>query len=259
AARGSACGGGRLASRRVRQDQRAGGGAVSTALPPGFRVRIADSVRVLDGGTALIGGSPTRLLRLKPRAAELLASGVLTVTDAVTAALARRLLDAGIACPALAPAGDAASRVTVVIPVHDNRSGIDRLLPALEGIEVIVVDDGSPEPVRAAGARVIRHDAPHGPAAARNRGLAEARTELVAFLASDTVPRGGWLEVLAAHFSDPAVALAAPRIAALDTGDPAVAAGGGGILGTGLARYEEVRSSLDLGPVPGPVVPGTPV
>src|SRR5699024_4575138 len=82
---------------------------------------------------------------------------------------------------------------------------------------------------------------------------------LVAFLDSDTVPRGDWLEVLAAHFSDPAVALAAPRIAALDTGDPAVAAGGGGILGTGLARYEEVRSSLDLGPVPGPVVPGAPV
>src|SRR5699024_7921348 len=143
-----------------------------------------------------------------------------------------------------------------VIPVHDNRSGIDRLLPALEGIEVIVVDDGSPEPVRAPGARVIRHDAPHGPAAARNRGLAEARTELVAFLDSDTVPRAGWLEVLAAHFADPAVALAAPRIAALETGDAALRTGAGaGVFSRGLARYEEVRSSLDLGPVPGPVVP----
>lgn len=228
---------------------------MSNALPPGFRVRIAESVRVLDGGTALIGGSPTRLLRLKPRAAELLAAGGLTVSDAVTGALARRLLDTGIAHPALAPVDGSTSRVTVVIPVHDNQSGIDRLLRALEGADVIVVDDGSPQQVRAPGARVIRHRKPRGPAAARNRGLAEARTELVAFLDSDTVPREGWLDVLAAHFADPAVALAAPRIAALEAGPGR----GTGVLAAGLARYEEVRSSLDLGPVPGPVVPGTPV
>lgn len=220
-------------------------------LPVGFRVRIGAGVRVLDGGAALVGGAPTRLLRLKPRAAGLLGGGELTVVDAATAALARRLLDTGIAHPALSPADAPADEVTVVIPVHDNQRGLDRLLPVLVGVRVIVVDDGSPRPVEAPGALVMRHDAPRGPAAARNAGLAAARTGLVAFLDSDTVPRTGWLDTLAAHFADPAVALAAPRIAAL--GD-----GSGGRAGA-LARYEQIRSSLDLGPRPGPVVPGTPV
>ncbi|QDQ96943.1 mycofactocin biosynthesis glycosyltransferase MftF [Tomitella fengzijianii] len=233
---------------------------MSDGLPIGFRVRVGASVRVLDGGTALIGGAPTRLLRLKPRAAELLASGELTVVDAVTGALARRLLDAGIAHPALSPADIGLSaeplhEVTVVIPVHDNQPGIDRLLRALVGVPVIVVDDGSPAPVHAPGARIIRHDAPRGPAAARNAGLAACDTALVAFLDSDTVPRPGWLDALSAHFTDPSVALAAPRITALDAADEPENAWPG----AGLTRYEEIRSSLDLGAAPGPVVPGTPV
>lgn len=225
---------------------------MTAALPVGFRIRLDSAVRRLDDGTALIGGSPTRLLRLKPRAAQLLATGEMTVVDTVTGALARRLLDTGIAHPALPPADRSACDVTVVIPVHDNQSGIDRLLPALVGVRVIVVDDGSQDPVAAPGARIIRHGTARGPAAARNSGLAAADSEFVAFLDSDTVPRPGWLDTLTAHFADPAVALAAPRVAALEA--PAR-----GIIAGGLARYEEIRSSLDLGPDPGPIVPGTPV
>ena len=114
---------------------------------------------------------------------------------------------------------------------------------------MIVVDDGSADPaaVRAvaerAGAAVLRHPTPRGPAAARNAGLAAARTPLVAFLDSDVVPEPGWLEPLLARLADPAVGLVAPRIVAL----PPV---------TGwLGRYEAVRSSLDLGPDPALVVP----
>jgi mycofactocin glycosyltransferase len=80
-------------------------------------------------------------------------------------------------------------------------------------------------------------------AAARNTGLAAARTPLVAFLDSDVVPEPGWLDPLLAAFADPAVGLAAPRIVALAP-----------VTGW-LGRYEAVRSSLDLGPDPALVVP----
>ncbi|HEX9174859.1 MAG TPA: mycofactocin biosynthesis glycosyltransferase MftF, partial [Mycobacterium sp.] len=68
-------------------------------------------------------------------------------------------------------------------------------------------------------------------------------TDFVAFLDSDVVPRRGWLEALLGHFSDPAVALVAPRIVGLSHGDNMI------------ARYEAVRSSLDLGRREAPVVP----
>jgi mycofactocin system glycosyltransferase len=81
----------------------------------------------------------------------------------------------------------------------------------------------------------LRHESSRGPAAARNTGLRSATTDFVAFLDSDVVPRKGWLEVMLGHFSDPAVALVAPRIVALEPE------------GNALARYEHARSSLDLG------------
>src|SRR6202007_410017 len=90
---------------------------------------------------------------------------------------------------------------------------------------------------------IIRHAQSKGPAAARNTGLAACATDFVAFLDSDVVPRRGWLEALLGHFSDPAVALVAPRIVGLAQSDNLV------------ARYEAVRSSLDLGRREAPVVP----
>ena len=50
---------------------------------------------------ALLGGSPLRLVRLAPRARDLLAGDRLVVRDATTAELAGRLLDAGLAAPDL--------------------------------------------------------------------------------------------------------------------------------------------------------------
>jgi mycofactocin system glycosyltransferase len=115
---------------------------------------------------------------------------------------------------------------------------------------VVVVDDGSADESGVAavaaehGVKVLRRDRCGGPAAARNTGLAGVRTELVAFLDSDCVPPAGWIEALADHFADPLVAAVAPRVVALATH-------------TAAGRYEQARSSLDLGVVPARVVPGS--
>ncbi len=171
----------------------------------------------------------------------MIGDGYLEVTGPKSAVVARRLLDSGVANPRprLLPSPDA---VTVIVPLHNNADGLARLLAALRGHNVIVVDDGSDQPVRIPESRgtrcrvtVLRHDERQGPAAARNAGLRAATSEFVAFLDSDVVPRSGWLEVMLGHFSDPEVALVAPRIVALDPESNA------------LARYEHTRSSLDLG------------
>jgi GT2 family glycosyltransferase len=282
-------------------------------LPDGFAVRLDGRTRRLDGGAALLGLSSGRLLHLAPAARRLLDAGAgpggadLIVRDATSARLARRLLDAGVAHPAVldpgAPTGPGIAEVTVVVPVKDRPDGLRRLLATLAetapagiesapaGIEparvggetarvgsetaavplagpggttgdavglaeVIVVDDGSADPgacragveqsVLGSRVRLIRHPSSRGPAAARNTGAAAAGTALVAFLDSDVVPEPGWLAPLLAHLADPAVALAAPRIAALPPASGAVG---------WLDRYERLRSSLDLGPDPGPIVP----
>src|SRR6478735_1396152 len=218
-------------------------------LPDGFAVQVDRRVKVLGEGAALLGGSPTRLLRLAPAAQTMLNGGRLEVHDALSAQVARTLLDATVAHPRPA-SGPSHRNVTVVIPVRDNESGVHRLVSALRGMRVVVVADGSATPIQQSdfdgkhcNVQVLRHPHNKGPAAARNTGLAVCRTDFVAFLDSDVVPRRGWLEALLGHFCDPAVALVAPRIVNLAQPDSLV------------ARYEAVRSSLDLGQREAPVVP----
>ncbi|KGH46754.1 glycosyl transferase family 2 [Modestobacter caceresii] len=223
-------------------------------LPDGFTVVLGPGVERRDGGTALLGGSPARLLRLAPAAQELLAGDRLEVTDARSAALAARLLDAGVAAPEVpaVPRPD----VTVVVPVKDRTDGLARLLAALRadpgtaGCPVVVVDDGSADPAAvaavAAGTRLLRHEHARGPAAARNAGLRVADTDAVAFVDSDCVPEPGWLATLAGHLADPRLALVAPRITALDLAQPGW-----------VARYEALDSALDMGPAAARVAPGT--
>ncbi|KQS58514.1 glycosyl transferase family 2 [Geodermatophilus sp. Leaf369] len=223
-------------------------------LPDGFVVALDPRVRRRDAGATLLGGSPLRLLRLAPRARELLAGDGLTVADPTTAALAGRLLDSGLAHPRLVPVTPAG--VTVVVPVKDRTAGLDRLLTAVRAdpqtaaVPVVVVDDGSADPGAVARvcaahrADVVRHEVARGPSAARNAGLRTAGTTAVAFLDSDCVPRPGWLGVLAAHLADPRLAVVAPRITAL-AGDGSGWVGG----------YEDAVSALDMGRHPAPVAP----
>ena len=228
-----------------------------TLVPAGFRMRADPATRLVAGGSVLAGGSPLRVLRLTPRGARQVAAWLAgaPVPDNVPArALARRLLDAGIAHPdpgGRALPGPGLADVTVVIPVRDRHAELACCLAGLRGMpRVIVVDDCSADPAAiagiaaAAGARVLRRPVNGGPGAARNTGLAAAGTDLVAFLDSDCVPRPGWLDRLLPHLADPAVGAVAPRIV------PHAEAA------TWLARYEGVSSTLDMGARPSIVRPG---
>jgi mycofactocin system glycosyltransferase len=222
----------------------------------------------------LVGGSPVRVLRLTPAGARHVSgwlAGTPVLDNPKARALARRLLDTGIAHPAPGraalgtPAHDPPAPstptpvcgwdpgdVTVVIPVRDRQAQLARCLAGLAGMpRVIVVDDCSADPdaiarvASGAGARVLRRGVNGGPAAARNTGLAAADTPLVAFLDSDCVPGPGWLDALLPHFADPAVGAVAPRIVPDEPGR------------TWLARYEAANSTLDMGPNASIVRPGS--
>jgi mycofactocin glycosyltransferase len=235
-----------------------------------MRLRPDPGTRLLAGGTVLAGGSPVRVLRLTAPGARHVAgwwSGTPVPEDRRARALARRLLDTGIAQPAgYAGAATGPRDVTVVIPVRDREAELARCLAGLSGgaggvrgggqpprdrgvqggrppgpATVIVVDDASGDAAAvariaaAAGARALRRPVNGGPGAARNTGLAAADTPLVAFLDSDCVPGPGWLDALLSHFADPAVGAVAPRIVPDEPGR------------TWLARYEGASSTLDMG------------
>ena len=232
-------------------------------FPAGWRVTWDPSTRSVDSGRILIGGAPLRLVRLTETGAAVaagLARGEAVGSGAGARRLARRLVDAGLCHPRPPPAASGpARRVTIVIPVLERSAGLEHTLRSLRetgpaaGPAVIVVDDGSGPDEAAAiaaaakrfGARLVRREVTGGPAAARNTGWRAASTDLIAFLDADCVAGPGWLEPLVAHFGDPAVGAAAPRITAFaPTGTP-----------DGLARYERIRSPLDRGPLEAPVRP----
>jgi mycofactocin system glycosyltransferase len=224
-------------------------------VPAGFRLRPDAGARTLASGTVITGGYPTRVLRLSPAGARHVAgwwAGTPVPGNAKARALARRLLDTGIAHPVLDGAPAEGPEVTVVIPVRDRYAELARCLAGLtEDPRVIVVDDGSRDPAAiqsaaaTAGASVVRRPVNGGPAAARNTGLAAATTPLVAFLDSDCVPGPGWLDALLPHFADPALGAVAPRIVPHEAGR------------TWLARYEGASSTLDMGQRSSVVRPGS--
>lgn len=223
-------------------------------LPDGFGVRLSSRTKVCDGGRSLVGGSRGSVLYLSDVAAELLDGGpVLRAHTSDAATLARSLLDRGFAEPWWPdPAGPDSDvlDVTVVVPVRDRAPDLTSLLEALpSSVPVVVVDDGSRDPdlvarvARAYGALLVVHDVNRGPAAARNSGLRHVTTPFVAFCDSDIVPDPGWLATLRRHLDDPALAMVAPRVLGPERrpGD------------SWVERYEQARSSLDLGPEPAAV------
>jgi glycosyltransferase involved in cell wall biosynthesis len=86
-------------------------------------------------------------------------------------------------------------RVSVIIPARDAERFLAEAVGSIHeqevgAVEIVVVDDGSTDHTaqlaEQLGARTIQ-TAPHGIAHARNRGLAAARGELIAFLDADDI------------------------------------------------------------------------
>jgi mycofactocin glycosyltransferase len=216
--------------------------------PPRYTLDV--TARRSRDGLVIAGGTPARLVRLTPAGSQALDAALSGMPGDSPAE--RRLIERLVAAGLLHPAGAAehvpAGRVSFVVPVRDGARWLRPLVAALapEG-EVIVVDDGSRdgsgEVARAQGARVLANRGLPGPSGARNTGLAEARTELIAFVDNDVRPGAGWLTYLVPLFADPRVAVAAPRVRS--------------VAGPSLVeRYERSGSPLDLGAHPGLVGPG---
>jgi mycofactocin system glycosyltransferase len=222
------------------------------AFPPdGAVVRLNTHTRRVrsrpgDDGRVLVGGAPIRVSRISSAAAERLADRDLPVRDATSRALARYLLTTGMgelvasSLPAVP-----LSLLTVVVPVRDRPAQLARLLATVPAgvAEIVVVDDGSVHPDVVAGvatehgARLLALPVNRGPGAARNAGLTETQTPYVAFVDSDVVLDERALDTLLRHMADPEVALVAPGVRGLRRERE-----------SWLERYEDARSSLDLGP-----------
>ncbi|WP_017936755.1 mycofactocin biosynthesis glycosyltransferase MftF [Nocardioides sp. Iso805N] len=211
-------------------------------LPLGFRVRLRDDVRRLEGGRLLLGGSPLRAVRLARPVQTVLTDRVLTVTTEVEARLARQLLDGNLGDPELDGTIDAAD-LTVVVPVRDRPEQLDRCLAALSGLHVVVVDDESRDAVaieRVAQrhtARVVRLETNVGPASARNEGLRRVQTPYVAFIDSDVEASAAVLRALGMHFTDRRVALVGPLVRGIARS----------VRPRWWERYDAAASSLALG------------
>ncbi len=105
-------------------------------------------------------------------------------------------------------------QVTIIVPAYNAAATIAACLTAClnqthPAKKIIVVDDGSTDDTP----RIIQQFSTvqyisqqnRGPAAARNRGAAEAETEIIVFTDADCVPHPDWLEQLVAGFSEDAV------------------------------------------------------
>lgn len=221
-----------------------------------MRWRLHESVRRLNHGTVLVGGSPITVMRLSAsgrRAIDRALSGTAPTTDPEHA-LVDRLIDAGLLLvePTPSDSRPTADEVTVVIPVRDDGEALAAALTAVGELwtrpaRVIVVDDASIDGAAVVeiagphGAEVVRLDHNVGPAAARTAGLDGVTTPFVAVVDADVVVSPGWLDASLAFFSDQRVAVVAPRVEPIGLGDDA------------LSSYERARSALDLGPNAGVV------
>ncbi|MGH9019599.1 MAG: glycosyltransferase, partial [Acidimicrobiales bacterium] len=223
---------------------------VGAAVPEGATLSM-DPLAVDYGPGLVAGGSPWRLLRLSGvarGAVERWRSG--GSVEAGDGRLARSLVDAGL----FFVEGDPDTRVDdvdVVVPVRDDPERLDRLLTALVGLHVTVVDDAShdaPAVVAVAtnaGARLVRRDASGGPGAARNSGARATSRPLVWFIDAD-VQVGDARDVVArlrAPLADPRVGVVAPRVV-----------GAAGL--SQRDRFEARFSPLDQGPRDALVRPG---
>ena len=221
-------------------------------LPTGFRVRLRDDVEDYDHGRILVGGSPLRALRLSDAARALIRDRTVEVCSPAGHTLATRLLDTNVADPVLDGIQVDPDQLTVIIPVHNRPTQLERALAALTPLHCVVVDDASTDPAAISavtarhGARLIRLSDNVGPAGARNAGLRHVHTDLVAFVDSDIQVTAQVLLDLARHFTDRQVGLVGPLVRSRSrTSTP-----------RWFERYDQRSSSLALGERACQVAPG---
>ncbi len=122
-------------------------------------------------------------------------------------------------------------RVSIIVPVLNGADEIDRLLTSLvaldwprEQLEILVVDNGSSDGTAAVAARypvrVLEETEVTSSYAARNRGLAEARGDWVAFTDVDCVADPGWLRHLLLPAPPQQVGAVAGEVLALESTTP---------------------------------------
>jgi len=227
--------------------------SIDVPVSEGTDVVLDPTVR-FHGDRLISGGSPWRLLRLSRSSRELVASwrsgGVVRAHEG---SLARTLVNRGFLHPSY-PALPEIDDVDVVIPVKDDVEALSRLLSALDGLPVTVIDDGSRDAqavasvVRERSATLIRVDDNQGPAAARNIGVMATRRPFICFIDADVIMRDAstTLARLRSHFNDPLVGAVGARVR--------------GQNGTSAReRFESSFGPLDLGASTALVTPHAPV
>src|SRR3990167_2052106 len=104
--------------------------------------------------------------------------------------------------------------ISAIIPAHNNQVMVDECIPPIIAessvTEVIVVDDGSENPIICCDARVIRIERPsirRSRTAACNTGAAAANGEYLFFCDSNKVCQAGTVSVCASDLMDMEIAL----------------------------------------------------
>jgi len=113
--------------------------------------------------------------------------------------------------------------VSVIVPAYNASKTIKHLIIALmnqsypkDKYEIIIVDDGSKDKTtkmvmsvakenQQPNIKIIKLEHNLGPAAARNRGIMEAKGEIIAFTDADTLPDKDWLKELVKAFDNESV------------------------------------------------------
>jgi glycosyl transferase family 2 len=169
--------------------------------------------------------------------------------------------------PKLAPAAVADwPRVTVQLPVYNERRVIERLIDAVarldypaDRLEIQVLDDSSDETTAWAGRAAARH-AVRGvdirvlhrarregfKAGALADGLRRARGEFLAVFDSDFVPGPGFLRRALAHFADPGVGMVQARWGHLNRHGSALTAGQAVLVDSHFSIEHETRMRCGL-------------
>ncbi|MEO5975364.1 MAG: mycofactocin biosynthesis glycosyltransferase MftF [Ilumatobacteraceae bacterium] len=218
------------------------------------RFVVDSSWRRPANGAVVFAGSPIKMFRLGrdgQQIAELLENceplpiGHQSLTD--------RLQDAGAIHRFISADDDSGyqlSDITVVIPAYvrsaTDAAQLSKLVTTCADVfQIVVVDDGSPHAMPTlSNAIVISLATNAGPGSARNAGLAQVSTPLVAFIDLDVSISTSTLNGLISYLADQRVGIVSPRVTCTTSSNT-------------IARYEQVRSPLDLGPDQARVEPRT--